>query len=116
MNMIEAQRKIIKQACFNDRLLGEHILYNGVDIVAVPEIGATLARTDWNDSATTIESAAIGDLAAFSVCMDDVPDPQEGDHIEYQGKVYKVASVTLVDSVGGVYVLNTMVNGRGIGK
>lgn len=114
--MIEAQQQIIKAACFNDKLVGEHALYNGKDIVCTPEVGATLSRTDWNDAATSIENAVIGDLASFSVLAEDVPHPQEGDTITYNDETYKVASIALYDSVAGVYVLACMVNAKGIGR
>ncbi len=116
MNMISAQRRIFTKAAFSTDRLGEPIVYNGAEITALVEIGATLARTDWNNAATTIEEARLGDNATFSVMDTDVPEPQEGDIIEYAGNEYSVARVENHDQAGGHYVLDTIKCGRVTGR
>lgn len=116
MNMISAQRRVFTKAAFSTDRLGEPIVYNGAEITALVEIGATLARTDWNNAATTIEEARLGDNATFSVMDTDVPEPQEGDIIEYAGSEYSVARVENHDQAGGHYVLDAIKCGRVTGR
>ena len=116
MNMISAQRRIFTKAAFSTDRLGEPIVYNGAEITALVEICATLARTDWNNAATTIEEARLGDSATFSVMDTDVPEPQEGDIIEYAGDEYSVARVENHDQAGGHYVLDAIKCGRVTGR
>lgn len=116
MNMISAQRRIFTKAAFSTDRLGEPIVYNGAEITALVEIGATLARTDWNNAATTIEEARLSDNATFSVMDTDVPEPQEGDIIEYAGNEYSVARVENHDQAGGHYVLDAIKCGRVTGR
>lgn len=116
MSMICAQRRVFTKAAFSQERLGEPIVYNGAEITALVEIGATMARTDWNNAATTIEEARLGDTATFSVMDTDVPEPQEGDIIEYKNDEYSVARVENHDEAGGHYVIEAIKCGRVTGR
>ena len=116
MSMISAQRKVFMTAAFSKDRLGEPIVYNGAEITALVEVGATMARTDWNNAATTIEEARLGDIATFSVMDTDVPEPQEGDIIEYKNDEYSVARVENHDEAGGHYVIDAIKCGRVTGR
>lgn len=110
MGMMDAQRRMCKQAFFSDKRLGEHITYNGKDVVALVYIGASQSRADWNDSATAVESASIVDLAYFAIC-DDTEDPNgiekpvEGDEIIYKGDRYAVSQMMEHDVAGSHYLV-----------
>ena len=118
MNMIAAQRRVFAKAAFSTDRLGETIIYNGREITALVEVGASLARTDWNISHTTTEEARLGDLAVFSVLDTDFPDepPQEGDEIIYHNDSYTVSRVDNHDEAGANYVIDAMRNGRAMGR
>ena len=68
MGMMDAQRRICQKAFFSDKRLGEHISYNGKDIVALVYVGVSNSSSDWIDSKNVIEKAAIVDGAYFCVC------------------------------------------------
>ncbi|EFR42330.1 MAG: hypothetical protein QP733_02015 [Dialister micraerophilus] len=110
MSMLNAQRRISKKVFFSEKRLGEKILYNGVEIVALVYIGSSLTRSDWNDTHTQIEHSRLGDLAVFSIC-DDVSDkngikePIEGDVIIYGDHVYGVSSIIEHDVTGCHWVV-----------
>lgn len=110
MGMLDAQRRICKKVFFSADRLGEHITYNGKDVVALVYIGASASRADWNDSATAVENASIVDLAYFAVCddMEDengVPPPTEGDKIVYNGDSYAVSQMMEHDVAGCHYLV-----------
>nr|DAR24901.1 MAG TPA: ATP-binding sugar transporter [Caudoviricetes sp.] len=116
MSMISAQRKVFTKAAFSKERLGEPIIYEGNEIIALVEVGATLARTDWNNAATTIEEARLGDTATFSIMDTDVPSPQEGDKVVYKGDSYSVARVENHDEAGGHFVVDAIKKGRVMGR
>ena len=109
MSMLDAQRRIAKQALFSVKRLGEQIEYtneNGTHtIIAIIEIGTEQSRSDWNDSHTRIENSSMNDFANISVLRSDVPNPKEGDHITYNGEVWNVSQILLYDSAGDNYTL-----------
>lgn len=115
--MLEKQREITRNAFFSDKRLGEHILYNDIDIIAITEIGTALSRGDWNEAATQVEHASILDNAIFTVRADDLPDkkPIEGDTIIYNGDKYSVTQHILFDSAANAYVVSCMRNGKAYG-
>lgn len=120
MSMIDAQRRVTKQALFSLKRLAELIEYTDSEnvtkqIPALIEIGPEMSRSDWNDAATKVEHGSINDIAEFSVLKDDVPKPKEGDHIVYDGDKWKVAQVYKYDSAGHNYVLICSRNGKGWG-
>lgn len=116
MGMIEKQREITRRAFFSDQRLGEHILYNDKDIIAIPEIGVSLSRGDWNEAATQIEHASILDNAVFTIRADDLDEkPVEGDTIIYNEEKYSVIQHVLFDSCANAYVVSCMRNGRAYG-
>lgn len=117
MSMLDAQRRITKQALFCAKRLGEPILYTGIDdvqkeIIAIPQLGSEMSRSDWNDSATKVEHATLNDLAEFTILASDVPHPQEGDEIIYRGERWSVTQLYLYDSMGDANVVICMKNGR----
>ena len=93
-----------------NKMMGETVTYNGMEIKAIPEIGATL------DKNTGIEAAALADLAIFTISANDVPNPAPGNTIIYNNETYKVRRIQLVDSAGGLYVLEAVANSRGYKK
>lgn len=113
MNMLEAQRRQCKKTFFSEERLGELVTYNDKSVVALVSEGATLSRTDWNASATAIESAAMADLATVTVCDEDIPNPSEGDHILYGDTEYTVVSVINHDKAAAAYSLTCSKNNRG---
>lgn len=116
MSVLEAQRRVAKTAFFSTARLGETITYNGVEIVALVYIGASLSRPDWNDAATSIEHANLADIATFSVCDDDVNSPNEGDVIVYGNDEYLVAQIIEHDVAGAHYVLFATKNTKPFGR
>lgn len=116
MGMIDKQREITRKAFFSDTRLGEHILYNDVDIIAIVELGVTLSRGDWNEAATQIEHASITDNALFTIRADDLEsEPDEGDTIIYGEKKYSVTQQILFDTGANAYVVSAMAKGRAYG-
>jgi len=117
MGMLDAQRRISRQAFFSPDRLGETITYNGRDIVALVYIGASMSRSDWNAVHTQVENANIADIALFSVC-DDESDPNgvmphEGDSIVYHGNNYSVAQIVEHDVPGSHYLVMASKDERG---
>lgn len=118
--MLDAQRRITKNALFSVKRLAEEIKYTDKKnvtktIPAIVERGVDMTRSDWNDAHTRIEHAAINDISSFSVLKDDVPRPNEGDHIVYDGETWKVMQIFNYDSAGGNYVLICSKNSKGWG-
>ena len=116
MSMIDTQRSIVATSCFSTKRIAETITYEGKEISALVEIGASFARTDWNDAATTTEEARLADAATISVLDTDVPSPQEGDVIVYKSETYFVSRVINHDEAGGNFVLDAMKNGKAYGR
>lgn len=117
MTMLDAQRRVTKQALFCAKRLGEPILYTGADdiqkeIIAIPQIGPEMSRSDWNDSATKVEHATLNDIAEFTILASDVRNPQEGDEIIYRDERWSVVQLYLYDSMGDAHVVICMKNGR----
>ena len=119
MSVIEAQRRASKKAFFSTARLGEEITYNGQNVIAIVEIGASMSRPDWNVPATQVEHASLTDIAYFSIC-DDVTDggiaePQEGDTIVYNGTEYSVAQLVLHDITGSLWLVFAVKNTKAFG-
>lgn len=117
MSMLDAQRRITKQALFCVKRLGEIILYTGMDnvqkeIIAIPQVGPEMSRSDWNDAATKVEHANLNDVAEFTILASDVPNPQEGDEIIYRNERWSVTQLYLYDNMGDAHVVICMKNGR----
>lgn len=109
MNMLDAQRRVTKQALFSVKRLGEEVFYENKqgshNIVAIVEIGPEMSRSDWNDAATRVENASLNDIAEFSILRSDIERPREGDTITYNGEKWNVTQSYKYDSAGDVYVL-----------
>ena len=119
MSVLEAQRRASKKAFFSTARLGEEIAYNGQDIIAIVEIGASLSRPDWNVPATAVEHASLSDIAYFSIC-DDVADggiaePQEGDTIVYNNAEYTVQQLVMHDVTGSLWLVFATKNTKAFG-
>ena len=119
MSVLEAQRRASKKAFFSTARLGETITYNGQDIIAIVEIGASLSRPDWNVPATAVEHASLTDIAYFSIC-DDVADggiaePQEGDTIVYNNAEYTVQQLVMHDVTGSLWLVFATKNTKAFG-
>lgn len=117
MSMLDAQRRVTKQALFCVKRLGEKILYTGIDniakeIIAIAQVGPEMSRSDWNDSATKVEHANLNDIAEFTILASDVEHPQEGDEIIYRNERWSVTQLYMYDSMGDVNVVICMKNGR----
>lgn len=120
MSVLEAQRRVSKKAFYSLARTGETITYNGQEIVAIVEIGATLSRPDWNVPATSVEHADLTDIAYFSV-LDDPDDggvrqPEEGDTIVYNGEEYNVAQTVMHDVQAATYVVFAVRNTKAFGR
>lgn len=116
MSVLEAQRKASKKAFYSTARLGEEITYNGQNIIAIVEIGATLSRPDWNVPATAVEHASLTDIAYFSVCDDELEhEPQEGDTIVYNDAEYTVQQLVMHDKAGSTYVVFAVKNTKAFG-
>ncbi len=120
MSVLDAQRRVCQKALFSLDRIGEPIVYNGQEIIALVEIGASLSRPDWNDAATSIEHASLADIAYFSV-LDDVenggvPEPQEGDTIVYNETEYSVAQIIQHDIAASLYLVFAVKNTKAFGR
>lgn len=119
MSVLEAQRRASKKAFFSLARLGEPITYNGREVIAIVEVGASLSRPDWNVPATQVEHASLTDIAYFSIC-DDIEDggitePQEGDTIVYNGTEYNVAQLVMHDVTGSLWLVFAVKNTKAFG-
>lgn len=92
--------KAIMQKAFFSGPLAEKIIYNGIEISAIVEIGEELDRTEVYYKELD-RSAKISDKAKFTVCDVDVPKPKAGDYIEYGGTGWNVNAIYLKDSLAG---------------
>lgn len=119
MSVLEAQRRTSKKAFFSLARLGETITYNGQEVIAIVEIGASMSRPDWNVPATQVEHASLTDIAYFSVCDDiedgGIPEPQEGDTIVYNGTEYNVAQLVMHDVTGSLWLVFAVKNTKAFG-
>ena len=116
MSVLEAQRRASRKAFFSSARLGEQITYNGQELIAIVEIGASMSRPDWNVPATTVEHASLTDIAYFSICDEDIDhEPQEGDTVEYNGTQYLVAQVVMHDVAGSLWVIFAVKNTKAFG-
>ena len=119
MGMMDAQRRICRKAFFSDKRLGEHISYNGKDIVALVYVGVSDSRSDWNEAKTVVENASLIDAAYFCVCDEGengVLTPSEGDAIIYNGARYSVSNIVEHDVAGSHYVLLASKAERAFGR
>lgn len=120
MSVLEAQRRVSRKAFFSLARSGETITYNGQEIIAIVEIGASQTRPDWNDAATSIEHADLADIAYFSVCDDPdnggIAEPQEGDTIVYNGTEYSAAQIIMHDVPASLYLVFAVKNTRAFGR
>lgn len=92
-------KAIMQKALFSGPL-AEKIIYNGIEIPAIVEVGEELDRTEVYYKELD-RSAKISDKAKFTVCDVDVPVPKAGDSIEYNGAGWNVNGIYLKDSLAG---------------
>jgi len=78
---------------FNPEELGEKIIYNGVEITAIPDMGESNAKGN------TFTNDGSADRAFFEVTIDDVPSPSAGDEIVYMDKTWEVARIVESDTI-----------------
>lgn len=105
-------KSIIQRATLNQDLFGETITYNGKDITAVVEVGQNEAQTSGFMKLVSGASVINGN-GFFTVSIDDVPHPKRGDRISYNGDIYYVAGIELVDTAGGTVTVKVSANERG---
>ena len=105
-------KKVIQKATFNENLFAEHILYNGVDVLAIVKLGETEIQSSpgfFKQSKTTV----IASNGCFAVNIDDIPHPKRGDTIMYNGKRYDVAGIEIVDNAGGQITVRVTSDAKG---
>lgn len=105
-------KKIIQNAVFNDNVLAETITYNGVEILAIVEIGENEAQQS-PGFMRHYKAVVVQGNGYFTVSVDDVPEPKRGDLIVYDGKKYYVAGIELHDSAGGQFTLKVTADSKG---
>lgn len=71
-------------------------LYNGREIVAVPQIGAT------NQKGNILTSDGMSDRASFRIKIADVPIPKSGDEIIDQGITWTVSFIAETNRTSNV--------------
>ena len=108
--MNDAITKIMQNAMFNNRFLGEIIIYKDNEIPAVVEIGGELE----NNPGRSI--AELADSAQFTVKISDAPDPSSGEKITYKGTVYMIDRILLTDTMSQTHTISCSKNHRGIRK
>ena len=111
-NMNPNFKKIIQKATFNEALFAEHILYNGIDILAIVKLGETESQMSPGFMKQT-KTTVIASNGYFAISIDDVPRPKRGDTIVYNGKRYDVAGIEAVDSVGGQITVRVTTDAKG---
>ena len=91
----------------------ETILYNGVEIEALVEIGES--ENQFTPAfMRTNKSVAVADNSIFTVKAGDlVGAPKRGDTIEYHGQKYYVGGYDVFDTLSDSYVVKATRNERG---
>lgn len=91
----------------------ETILYNGVEIKALVEIGES--ETQFTPAfMRTNKSVAVADNSIFTVKAGDIAGaPKRGDTIEYHGQKYYVGGYDVYDTLSDSYVVKATRNERG---
>lgn len=104
-------KQIMQTAMFQSDLFEDIILYNGVEMKALVELGDSDAQQKiaFGRSGMTV----IAGNGQFTVSLNDVPKPKRQDRIEYNGNTYYVAGVDFVDSLGGNVTVRVVENERG---
>lgn len=105
-------KKIIQDATFNEDLFGEKIIYNGVIIPAIVEIGES-ERQQANGFMRSPNTVVVFGTSFVTVKIEDVPSPKRKDKVEYEGKTYYVDGIELIDSVGGSVTVKLTSDERG---
>lgn len=104
--------EIINDALFDDDLMGETIIYNGVELLAIVQIG----ESEKQDSPAFMRqrnATLVMGNGFVTVPLSAVPNPKKRDVIQYSGKTYYVAGIDLVDSVGGNVTVKVTAAERG---
>lgn len=91
MSLLQDAMKSAGKAFFDS--FGEEIDYDGMKILAIPEIGNT-----WQKGGPVTSEGVTGS-AFFSVWAKDVPDPSPDDLIIYEGKTYDFLRIVETDQV-----------------
>lgn len=108
--MNDAITKMLQNAMFSNRFLGETIIYNDNGISAIVEIGGELE----NNPGRTI--AELADSAQFTVKISDAPSPSPGEKIIYNNTVYMIERILLTDTMSQTHTISCSKNHRGIRK
>lgn len=87
---------------FNEEEFAEKILYNGISILAIPEIGEENNR-NIHDINKTYKNAV------FVIKSEDVPEPGVGDNVIYNDVEYTFADI--LEKQTGIYRLR-FINGE----
>lgn len=105
-------KSIIQEAAFNQNIFGEEIEYNGVKIIALPQLGES-EKQDHPAFMQRTNTVSVGGVGFFTVKQDDVPNPKVGDKISYEGQEYFVGGKYSVDSVAKTFTLRVTFGERG---
>ena len=91
----------------------ETILYNGVEVEALVEIGES--ENQFTPAfMRTNKSVAMADNSIFTIKSGDIVGaPKRGDKIEYHGQKYYVGGYDIFDTLSGSYVVKATRNERG---
>ena len=88
---------------FNTNEFGEQVLYNGVKITAIVDIGEGIRRSQTENRGIT---------GYFEVKKADVPNPEVGDIIVADGVEWSFIEIASSDSIS--YVLKFIANGSAV--
>lgn len=115
--------KMIKNAVFDLNRFAEVVIYTpknsdeGKEITAIVEIGESLAEEKAAFRGGDVSAnRKTSDTAKFTVMLEDVPQPEAGDIIVYNGCKWEVRRINLIDSVGGNATLEADRKVRGFGR
>lgn len=91
----------------------EAILYNGIEIQALVEIGES--ETQFTPAfMRTNKAVVVADSSLFTIKAGDLAEaPKRGDHIEYHGQKYYVGGYDIFDALSNSYVVKATRNERG---
>lgn len=91
----------------------ETILYNGVEVEALVEIGES--ENQFTPAfMRTNKSVVVADSSVFTVKADALTGaPKRGDSIEYRGQKYYVGGYDIFDALSNSYVVKATRNERG---
>ena len=91
----------------------ETILYNGVEVEALVEIGES--ENQFTPAfMRTYKSVVVADSSIFTIKASDLAEaPKRGDSIEYRGQKYYVGGYDIFDNLSDSYVIKATRNERG---